>query len=102
MIKFMKIDREDVRHLAELARLKLTETELEKFKKEATEIVGFFDELGGVGEREGEEREEEADNVSEAVNDEERENRGTGKEREQFREKKDGFLKIPKVFSEDA
>ena len=59
MIKFMKIDREDVRHLAELARLKLTETELEKFKKEATEIVGFFDELGGVGEREGEEREEE-------------------------------------------
>jgi aspartyl-tRNA(Asn)/glutamyl-tRNA(Gln) amidotransferase subunit C len=42
------IDSDRVRHLAELARLKLTEAEVEALSKQMTELIGFFNHLGEV------------------------------------------------------
>lgn len=44
----------DVRHVAELARLDLDEEEVEAFRAEFTEILGYFDRLEEVPNREWE------------------------------------------------
>lgn len=94
----MKISKEEIKHLAELSKIELTEEETDKFQKDAEEIVGFFDKLSEA-EISGEEgKKEPGQNRSEAVLDEKRESLGTGKEKEQFLEEKKGYLKIPKVF----
>lgn len=40
-----KISREDVQHVALLARLRLTEEELERFTKELNDIITYMDKL---------------------------------------------------------
>jgi aspartyl-tRNA(Asn)/glutamyl-tRNA(Gln) amidotransferase subunit C len=42
------IDTERVRHIAELARLQLTEAEIESFSNQLTELIGYFNRLGEV------------------------------------------------------
>lgn len=37
------ISKEEVEHIAKLARLELTEKEVEKMQKDLTEILGYFD-----------------------------------------------------------
>ena len=37
------ISREEVEHIAKLARLELTEKEIEKMQKDLSEILGYFD-----------------------------------------------------------
>ncbi len=93
----MEITKEEIQRLAELGRVKITEKEAERYKKEAKEIVGFFDEIKEV-ETDGGEAEQERENTSEAVRDEERIDVGTDKEPEQFIAKEKGYLKVPKVF----
>ena len=44
----MKLTREDVLHIARLARLGLTETELEKFREQLSNILENFEILQGV------------------------------------------------------
>ena len=44
----VKIDRELIEHVAEVARLKLTDKEIEKFSKELKEIIGVFSKLDKV------------------------------------------------------
>jgi len=39
------ITREDVQHIAKLARLGLTEKEIEKFQKELSSILGYIEKL---------------------------------------------------------
>jgi len=92
----MKIDEKEIEHLAELSRIKLKDEEKKALAKDAEEIVGFFDEIKEVKIEDNNEKE--GFNVSEAVLDEEREDRGTDEEKKQFLEEKDGYLKIPKVF----
>jgi aspartyl-tRNA(Asn)/glutamyl-tRNA(Gln) amidotransferase subunit C len=92
----MRIDKEEIKHLAELSKLELSEEETERFQKDAEEIVGFFDKLKEAPE--GEFKESLEKNASETARDEERENIGTGQEKEQFLEKEKEYLKIPKVF----
>jgi aspartyl-tRNA(Asn)/glutamyl-tRNA(Gln) amidotransferase subunit C len=41
---------EDVYHVARLAKLMITETEAEKFRREFEEILNYFDVLDGVSE----------------------------------------------------
>lgn len=102
----MDISKEDIKHLAELSRLKLSEAEVEKYQKDAEEIVGFFDQLkeapvgvdGASLSSNGADEEDLGENVSEAVVDTERVDRGTDKESEQFMSSERGYLKVPKVF----
>jgi len=92
----MEIDKEKIKRLAGLGRIKLTEKEAEKFKKDAEEIVAFFDKL-----KEAEVEETDSDissNGSEAIPDEKKESIGTGEEKNNFMEKENGYLKVPKVF----
>ncbi len=44
----MKLDREYVKHLAKLARLELTEEEAEKFSKQLSEILSFFEQISSL------------------------------------------------------
>lgn len=44
----MKLDREDVLHVAKLARVALTDDEIETFSTQLTEIISHFDVLNGV------------------------------------------------------
>lgn len=89
----------DVDHFAQLARIKLTEAEKDKFAKELKDILGYVEELktvdtkdvlpmtGGTSLRSVFRKDE---------YDSKREDNGKG--RGSFPEEKDGFLKVPKVF----
>lgn len=44
----MKVNRELVLHIAELANLKLTENEIEKFQKELNQILEYVDKLNEI------------------------------------------------------
>ena len=44
----VKIDRELIEHVAEIARLNLTDKEIEKFSKELKEIIDVFSKLDKV------------------------------------------------------
>lgn len=46
--KTKKITKKDVKHIASLARIKLTEKEIKKFQKEFEAILSHFDKLGEV------------------------------------------------------
>ncbi|MEW5767993.1 MAG: Asp-tRNA(Asn)/Glu-tRNA(Gln) amidotransferase subunit GatC [bacterium] len=41
----MKISRDEVEHLANLARLELTEEEIEKFSHQLTDILGYVEKI---------------------------------------------------------
>ena len=43
-----KITKEEVMHVARLARIKLSEEEIEKFQAQFEDILGFIDQLGEV------------------------------------------------------
>ena len=47
------ISKEEVKHIAELARLELSDEEVEKMQKDLTEILGYFDLLKKVPLRQG-------------------------------------------------
>lgn len=44
----MSLDKETVRKVASLARLKMTEAELEKYAPQLNNIIGFVEQLGEV------------------------------------------------------
>jgi aspartyl-tRNA(Asn)/glutamyl-tRNA(Gln) amidotransferase subunit C len=44
----MKVDRGVVIHIAKLARIELTESEVEMFSEQLSEIIGHFDTLNAV------------------------------------------------------
>ncbi len=44
----MKLTAEDVRHLAELARIELTESEVEAFREDAESILGYVERIRNV------------------------------------------------------
>jgi len=44
----MKIDKEEVRHIARLARLELSESEIEKFSVQLSAILEYMDQLNEV------------------------------------------------------
>jgi aspartyl-tRNA(Asn)/glutamyl-tRNA(Gln) amidotransferase subunit C len=44
----MKLERDAVLHIAKLARVELTEQEIEKFSEQLSDIIGHFDVLNSV------------------------------------------------------
>jgi len=44
----MKLTKDDVRHIAKLARLNLSDEELEKFSVQLSDILGYADELNEI------------------------------------------------------
>lgn len=92
----MTIDKEEIKHLAELSKIELSLEEVDALEKDALEIVEFFDTLSKAPVSDV--KISNASNLNEAVFDHDRIDRGTDKEFEQFIEKQGRFLKIPKVF----
>lgn len=43
-----KVSEEEVRHIAELARIELNDAEVNKFVKEISDILGYVEQLGEV------------------------------------------------------
>ncbi len=86
------VDAEDVKHVAELARVRLDDAEVERFTDEFAEILDSFETLDEVPETE---REEELVNVMRA--DEVREGLSQEEALANAAETEDGFFKGPKV-----
>ena len=86
------VDPEEVEHVAELARVRLDETEVERFAEEFAEILEYFEALDEVPETD---REEELVNVMRA--DELEESLTQAEALENAAETEDGFFKGPKV-----
>ena len=94
------INKETLKHLAELARLELKPEEEEKLLRDLQKILGHFEELKSL------------DTVNIAPmsggtellgvfrGDEERANTNLGAGAQGFPETEDGFLKVPRVFEE--
>jgi aspartyl-tRNA(Asn)/glutamyl-tRNA(Gln) amidotransferase subunit C len=98
MVGKTKITREELLHLAALARIELDPKEEDKLLKDLDEILGYFTELQKL----------DTANVAPMTgctdlrnvfrDDTERENTNRGAGIESFPENKSGFLKVPPVF----
>lgn len=94
-----QITKKEIKHLAELARLELTEKDEEKLEHDLGEILGYFNELKEIN----------TDGVPpltggiflvNCVRDDTAERTAdTGKGKDQFPESSSGYLKVPSVFT---
>lgn len=48
MVSMGKLKKSDVRHVAELAKLKLTSSEIDKFSKQLSKVISYVEELDEV------------------------------------------------------
>jgi aspartyl-tRNA(Asn)/glutamyl-tRNA(Gln) amidotransferase subunit C len=86
------VDPETVRHVADLARVDLTEAEVERFADQFSEVLSYFDTLDEVPEVE---REAELTNVMRP--DEEREGLSREEALQNAPETEDGYFTGPRV-----
>lgn len=94
------IDKKTLEHLAELARIKLDEKEEEKLLADLSKILDYFQELQELDTSSVEPMTGGTDLKNVLREDGEREGTNHKAGVEQFPETKEGFLKIPPVFSE--
>ena len=92
------INKKTIEHLAELARIELTEPEKEKLTSDLANILGHFEELQKLDTSGAEPMTGGTDNKNVFREDGERENTNRGAGVEAFPEKENGYLKIPPVF----
>lgn len=94
------LNKEEVKHIAKLARLGLTEKEIEKFQKELSSILDYFEKLKKVA-VEGIEPTSQSVLVENVMREDEIEDAKSevrNKMMEQAPETKDGYLKVKSVF----
>ena len=93
----VKINKELIEHVAEVARLKLTDKEIEKFSKELKEIIGVFSKLDRVDTK-GIEPSLQAVELKNMLREDKEEKSFTQEEVLSLTEhKKDGYFKGPKA-----
>jgi|TARA_Y100000310_G_scaffold345431_1_gene464947 aspartyl-tRNA(Asn)/glutamyl-tRNA(Gln) amidotransferase subunit C len=93
----VKINKELIEHVAEVARLKLTDTEIEKFSKELKEVIEAFSKLDKVATK-GIETSLQAVELKNMLRKDEKEDSFTQEEALSLTEnKKDGYFKGPKA-----
>lgn len=92
------LSKEEVQHIAKLARLGLTEDEVGKFQKDLSSILDYIEKLKEVDVRNvsPESHAIEIENVERE--DEVKQKTPAEKLTEQMPEKKDGFLKVKSIF----
>jgi len=88
----MSVDHEEVRHVAELARIDLDEAEVKRFAEQFADILAYFDTLDEVPETE---READLDNVFRP--DEERDGLTQEEALRNAPESEEGYFKGPRV-----
>ena len=94
------ISKEELRHLAELARIKLEPKEEDALMKDLDGILGHFEELQAIDTASTPPMTGGTDLVNVFRDDAERENTNRGAGKEAFPETENGYLKIPPVFEE--
>ena len=93
----VKINKELIEHVAEVARLKLTDKEIKKFSKELKEIIETFSKLDEV-ETEGIETSLQAVELKNMLREDKKEKSFTQEEALSLTDhKKDGYFKGPKA-----
>jgi aspartyl-tRNA(Asn)/glutamyl-tRNA(Gln) amidotransferase subunit C len=93
----VKINKELIEHVAEVARLKLTDKEIEKFSKELKEVIEAFSKLDKVDTK-GIETSLQAVELKNVLREDEKEKSFTQEEALSLSEhKKDGYFKGPKA-----
>jgi len=94
------ITKEDVQHIAKLARLSLTEKEIRKFQKELSSILDYIEKLKEVDISKTEPTSHSIEVKNVTRSDEEKEKLKTKKEKllELAPETKDGYLKVKSIF----
>ncbi len=93
------IDKKTLEHLAELARLELDPNEEKKFLEDIKNILDYFEELKSLDTSNVEPMNGGTDFKNVFREDEERENTNAGEGVDAFPAPKEGFLKVPPVFS---
>lgn len=91
------ITKKTIEYLANLARIKLTETEKETLSADLKKIINHFNELNNVDTSNVKPITEEADLKNVLRKDDENQNPYLNKGIENFPETKNRFLKVPKV-----
>ena len=93
----VKIDRQLIEHIAEVARLKLTDKEIGKFSKELKEVIEVFSKLDKVDTK-GIETSLQPVELKNMLRDDEKEKSFTQEEALSLTDhKKDGYFKGPKA-----
>jgi aspartyl-tRNA(Asn)/glutamyl-tRNA(Gln) amidotransferase subunit C len=100
MTETAKITKEELRHLAALARIELDPKEEDKLLKDLGEILGYFTELQKLDTANVAPMTGGTDLRNVFRDDTERENTNRGAGIDAFPENENGFLKVPPVFEE--
>jgi len=96
----MAISKEEVRHIAELARLELSEEEISRFQKELSSILDYFSKLREVDTK-GIEPTYQTTKLENVFREDRVEEKGGLTQEEVLSnapEKKDGYIKVKPVF----
>ncbi len=94
------ISKEELRHLAELARIELDPREEEKLQKDLGNILAYFKDLQKLDTRDVAPMTGGTNLRNVFREDTERENTDRGAGTDAFPDKENGFLKVPPVFEE--
>lgn len=94
------ITKKEIKHLAELSRLELNDGEIVEIEHDLSEILNHFNELKEVDTEGVKPLTGGADLFNSTRMDELDRTDDTGKGKDQFPEKEDGYLKVPSVFND--
>ncbi len=96
----MSVTRKDVEYIAELARLKFKEEELESFTHQLNEILSYVDKLNQLDTENVEPLSHPVENINVFRNDELKQSISTEEALKNAPEKTDEFFKVPKVINQ--
>jgi aspartyl/glutamyl-tRNA(Asn/Gln) amidotransferase C subunit len=93
------IDREQIDHIAKLARIKLTEKEEEKFAKDLSSILGYVEKLNEVDTKDVKPIQQitELDNITRSDIATNKKQETSNKILNEAPDKKDNYFKVPKI-----
>ncbi len=96
----MSVTRKDVEYIAELARLKFKEEELESFTHQLNEILSYVDKLNELNTDNVEPLSHPVENINVFRNDELKKSISTEDALKNAPDKTDEFFKVPKVINQ--
>lgn len=96
----MSVTKKDVEYIAELARLKFKEEELESFTHQLNEILSYIDKLNELNTDDVEPLSHPIENINVFRNDELKQSISTEDALRNASDKTDEFFKVPKVINQ--
>ncbi|MDZ7798033.1 MAG: Asp-tRNA(Asn)/Glu-tRNA(Gln) amidotransferase subunit GatC [Patescibacteria group bacterium] len=94
----MKISKKEVKHIASLARLDLTEPEKNKFSQELTSVIDYIDQLKKIKTKKTKPLYQTGVSANNTARDRVNQSSNQDNIKKEFPEEEDDYLKINKVF----